>query len=382
MIISNCGIYYNITPEAVDLILFGRDIHPASSNNSPNLFAFKRRKSYTLSMTNLQNLSQELTNNLSQLKDKKVFIFGDVGLDEYVNGDVRRISPEAPVPVVEVNSTNKKLGLSGNVAANVKSLGGEPLLCSVIGQDRNGEYLRHLLQEKQISSDHLIVDTDRETTTKLRVMSGQHHVVRVDYENRSLLNPEILQQAEANIDQTIQNSDVIILQDYAKGQIGPFSSQWVIQLAHKHNKKVIVDPYRTTPLSYYKGAQFMTPNRDEALALAQQIAQPEIWQDIDKIGPAFMEQIEAPQMVITLGAEGVKVFDQGQIHHLPTFARKVFDVTGAGDTVIAAFALGIAADWSIQETAFFANMAAGVVVGHIGAVACTTEQLVEYLKSH
>jgi rfaE bifunctional protein kinase chain/domain len=333
-------------------------------------------------MVDLQVWNQKLAADLKQLEGKKVFIFGDVGIDEYVNGEVKRISPEAPVPVVEVFDRFKKLGLSGNVAANVKSLGGEPFLCSLVGEDQNGAHLQNLLSEKGISCDFLMKDPTRETTAKMRVMSGQHHVVRVDYESRAPMKAETLKQHQSLMKEGIENSDVIILQDYAKGQIGADSSQWVIQTAREMGKKVIVDPYRTTPLSYYKGAQFMTPNRDEAFDLAKQIPKPEIWKDVDQIGPELMKQTESPEMVITLGAEGVKVFKGQERLHLPTFARTVFDVTGAGDTVIAAFSLGLAAHWEIDQSAFLANMAAGVVVGQIGAVACTQSDLLEYLKQH
>ncbi len=326
-------------------------------------------------MTNLEDFSARLSPKLNDLKGKKVFIFGDVGIDEYVQGNVTRISPEAPVPVVEVTETSKKLGLSGNVAANVTSLGGEALLFSVVGQDSNAENLKQLLESKGISTAHLMSDDSRETTTKLRIMSGQHHVVRVDYENKSPLSPEFFSTFDRQIEEGISQCDSVIIQDYAKGQINAHSSQKIIALAAQYNKKVIVDPYRSTPLSVYNGAHFMTPNRDEAFELAKQIPKPEIWRDVDRIGPEIMKTIQSPQMVITLGAEGVKVFDQGEVFHLPTFARKVFDVTGAGDTVIAAFSLGVAAGWNIQETAYLANVAAGVVVAQVGAVACDLKEI-------
>ncbi len=333
-------------------------------------------------MTNLKDLSQKLSGQLDQLKGRKIFIFGDIGIDEYVRGEVTRISPEAPVPVVDVQESSKKLGLSGNVAANVQSLGGEAWLFSLVGDDANAASVRTLLEEKGISTEHLMTDPSRKTTTKLRVMSGQHHVVRVDYESRSTVDQQTLSSYSEQVEKGVAQCDAVIIQDYAKGQIGAESSQWIIGLAKKYGKKVLVDPYRSTPLSYYRGAEFMTPNRDEALELAKQIPQPEIWKDIDQIGPALMKQVESPRMVITLGAEGVKIFEGNETSHLPTFARNVFDVTGAGDTVIAAFSLGVAAGWELKETAVLANMAAGVVVGHVGAVACSIEELKAYLEIH
>ena len=330
-------------------------------------------------MSDLKQLSKSLQGNLPQLENKKVLIFGDVGLDEYVNGDVTRISPEAPVPVVEVNNTDKKLGLSANVAANVKALGGEPMLFSLVGDDDNAIQLRQLLKEFEISSDYLMTEPSRATTSKLRVMTGHHHVVRVDYETKQKISPSTLSNYQEKIKNGIETCDVVIIQDYAKGMITEESCQSLISTAHSLGKKVIVDPYRSTPLSFYKGASFMTPNRDEALELAKQIPNPEIWQNVDLIGPALSQAITSENMVITLGSEGVKIFENNNIHHLPTFARKVFDVTGAGDTVIAAFSLGVACNWDLKETAFLANMAAGVVVGQVGAVACSKEDLLNYL---
>lgn len=313
---------------------------------------------------------------LPELEGKKVLIFGDVGLDEYVQGDVVRISPEAPVPVVEVNSTDKKLGLSANVAANVRALGGTPMLFSLVGDDLGAETLKKLLENQGLSSEYLMTDPDRTTTSKLRVMSGHHHVVRVDYESKSHVAPSLLSQYEGKILEAINQADCIIIQDYAKGLVNEASAQMVIQAAKKANKPIIVDPYRNTPLQTYKGAHFMTPNRDEAFELAKQIPQPQIWQNIDQIGKEFMTSLEAPNMVITLGPEGMKIFDAASdSFHLPTFARKVFDVTGAGDTVIAAFALGTAAGWDIKEAGLLANLAAGVVVGQVGAVACSVDEL-------
>lgn len=332
-------------------------------------------------MTNLQTHKQKLSQNLNQLQGKKVLIFGDIGIDEYVSGEVKRISPEAPVPVVEVNSADKKLGLSGNVAANVQSLGGEPLLFSLVGDDLGGDTLRSLLTARGISSQHLMVDANRETTKKLRVMSGQHHVVRVDFENKTPMTQENLEKFSKTLEEGIANCDAVIIQDYAKGLVSQQSCQWVIDTAKKYQKPVMVDPYRSTPLAHYRGAHFMTPNRDEAFELAKQIPKPQIWQDVDAIGAELMKTIESPQMVITLGAEGVKVFEDQEVYHLPTFAQQVFDVTGAGDTVIAAFSLGVAAGWNLKEAAFLANMAAGVVVGHVGAVACQIDELQNFLKS-
>ena len=319
-----------------------------------------------------QSTSQEILGKLPSLGGKKLLIFGDVGVDEYVLGSVSRISPEAPIPVVEVSSISKKLGLSANVAANIQSLGGSPLLVAVHGDDREGESLKGLLEEKGISTSHLVSDSGRPTTSKMRVLSGQHHIVRVDYETKNNIDSKTFSALEEKVDELIDDVDGIVIQDYAKGMISEASSQMVIKKAKSKNKAVIVDPYRSTPLDYYRGADFMTPNRDEAFELARQLPAGEWTPDVDSIGPALMKKIQAHKMVITLGSQGMKIFSEDRPSlQLPTFARKVFDVTGAGDTVIAAFSLALAAGWSIELAGYLANLAAGVVVGHVGAVACS-----------
>ena len=324
-------------------------------------------------MSDITTKSWKVLEKLSELKGGKVLVFGDVGVDEYVQGDVVRISPEAPVPVVEVKIRNKKLGLSANVAANVHSLGGEPLLFSVIGRDPNGENLKTLLKEQNISTQYLREDPGRSTTTKLRIMSSHQHIVRVDFESKA--SSQIFLQSQDNLLKAMDECHCVVIQDYAKGLVDKESCQSLIQLAKKKNKPVLVDPHRSTPLEFYEGVQFMTPNRDEALELARQIPKPEIWRDLDAMGSEFMKILKSPQMVITLGDEGIKLFNHGNISRLPTFARQVFDVTGAGDTVIAAFALALCAGWSLEEGGILANLAAGVVVGQVGAVACSLKDL-------
>ena len=262
------------------------------------------------------------------------------GVDEYVQGDVLRISPEAPVPVVEVKTVDKKLGLSANVAANIRSLGGEPLLFSLVGPDSNGENLRKQLKEQGISDRYLMMDPRRSTTTKLRVMSSHQHIVRVDFENRSPVNRELLFEHWDSLSHMVGQCDCVVIQDYGKGLVDKESCQRLIQLAKAKGRPVIVDPHRRTPLGFYEGALFMTPNREEAFELAKQIPKPEIWEDLDAIGREFMEVLKSPQMVITLGDQGIRFFSQEGVSELPTFAREVFDVTGAGDYGDCCFCLG------------------------------------------
>jgi len=341
-----------------------------------------RQVRYMQGMTS-KNFSSQIREHLTQLQGQKILIFGDVGVDEYIEGEIYRISPEAPVPVVDVTSKTEKMGLSANVAANVKSLGGYPQLISVIGEDREGEKLKSLLDAQGIETSGFIVDSTRPTTAKTRIMSGQHHIVRVDSENREKIGEATQKRLQEQVTAHIKDCDAVIVQDYAKGMVTQETSQMVIKAARAAGKTVLVDPYRSTPLEVYKGANLMTPNRDEAFELGRQIQK---FEDVEALGEALMTAIALPdvtppQMVITLGAEGMRIFNDGASTGIPTFAKKVFDVTGAGDTVISAFALGLAAGWSLEMSGYFANLAAGVVVAHVGAVACTTEALLEAIEA-
>ena len=326
-----------------------------------------------------QDLSQwDPLEHLENLRGLKVLVLGDVGLDEYVQGTVERISPEAPVPVVHVRESMDRLGLSTNVAANIQALGGEPLLISLVGEDSKAQTLRDLLKKRGISGDHLISYGGRPTISKLRIMSGPHHIVRVDREEPGPLPPELLNPVQERLVQLLPQCQGVIIQDYGKGFINQNSCPLFIKLAHGHNKKVVIDPHPRTPLLAYKGAHFMTPNREEAHGLFQQI-HPGVGEvGVDLVGRGLMESIESSQMVVTLGAQGMKLFQGEKTKELPTLAREVFDVTGAGDTVVATLGLATFGGWSLEQAGCLANLAAGSVVGRVGAVACSEAELREH----
>ncbi len=325
-----------------------------------------------------------ILDNAARMRGRKVLIVGDVGLDEYVLGQVRRISPEAPVPVVEVDDEEARLGLSANVAQNVSGLGGAPILVAVVGRDAAAERLRGLLKAAGVAPDHLVVDDRRPTTRKLRVMVANHHIVRVDYERRQFLGAELENRVVERVEGCIGDVSAVILQDYAKGVISEGLAQRIIRLAKAAGRKVLVDPHRATPLGYYRGADLMTPNYDESVALAGENADDlRVAPDhLDRIGKKLMEGISSRQMVVTRGKDGMRLFEGGGVIDLPTFARQVFDVTGAGDTVIAALALAWGGGFPLEQACALANFAAGVVVGKVGCVPCTTKELLESMQSH
>lgn len=327
---------------------------------------------------------QNVVANLKRLRTGRVMIVGDVGLDEYVNGGVKRISPEAPVPVVDVLREEKRLGLAANVAQNISSLGGQPVLVGLIGQDEAGQQLRALLEQAGVSGEALYIDSERPTTRKLRVMSDHHHIVRIDYERKKFLSAEVEAQLLSQVEARMESVDVLVLQDYAKGVLSASLCQNLIALAKQRNKKVLVDPNRNTPVEFYRGADLMTPNLDEAIKLAGW--DPEAYEpsevSVEALGQALMTAIASSTMIITRSQDGMSLFENQQAQRVPTFARKVADVTGAGDTVIAAIALALAGGFSLEESCVLANYAAGVVVGKVGCVPCYTEELVDYIDSH
>jgi len=318
-----------------------------------------------------------LESSIQKFQKKKILVIGDIGIDEYVNGSVKRISPEAPVPVVEVESEEQRLGLATNVAQNIQSLGGVPVLVSIVGADYSGDQLRKLLKDANVSDEYLVTDTSRPTTRKIRVMSDHHHVVRVDFEQRKFLGTEVENKILQIVQRMIGDCDGVILQDYAKGVLSEKLSQEIIKIARARNKKVLVDPHRTTPIDYYRGADLMTPNAEEALILSGLPVDDlrGVSESYQEVGHALMKAIGSKQMVITRGKNGMSFFEGEKTEHVPTFAREVFDVTGAGDTVIAAMALAWCSGISLKESCLIANHAAGVVVGKVGCVPCSIDEL-------
>ncbi|UOE99781.1 D-glycero-beta-D-manno-heptose-7-phosphate kinase [Bdellovibrio bacteriovorus] len=324
-----------------------------------------------------------LVQQIPRLKGKKILIIGDVGLDEYVMGQVRRISPEAPVPVVEVDEEDMRLGLAANVAQNVASLGGEAMLVSVVGEDTGADLLKVLAAKSGVSWDYMIVDKDRPTTRKTRVMAKHHHIVRVDYELRKYLSADAEARLIATVEKNVDKADCVIIEDYAKGVISRNVVEKVSAICKKHNKKLMVDPHRNNPGSFYLGVDLIKPNYDEAVVLTG-LDFDDLRDNPNKVvevGRALQKITGAKEVVLTRGKDGMTIFSDDHVTEVPTYARKVFDVTGAGDTVIAALALGLVSGLSLVQSCMLANYAAGVVVGKVGCVPCEIPELIEYIQT-
>lgn len=316
---------------------------------------------------------------IESFKAKKVLVVGDVGLDEYVLGRVRRISPEAPVPVVEVESEDKRLGLAANVAQNVVSLGAEPILISVVGDDTGANLLRDLFSKAKVKTDTLVIDKQRPTTRKTRVMSGQHHIVRVDYELRKYISAEVENSIIARCEAHIDRADIVVLEDYAKGVVTEKIVKRLSELCRQKKKKLLVDPHRDNRGEFYSGVDLIKPNYEESLALAG-LNFEDLKDNPNKIveaGLALKAKTGAREVVLTRGKDGMTIFSDKEIVEVPTYAKKVFDVTGAGDTVIATLALGQASGLDLVRSCMLANYAAGIVVGKIGCVPCDAQELRE-----
>jgi rfaE bifunctional protein kinase chain/domain len=332
----------------------------------------------------ISQIKSKILKNLQLLEGKKVLVVGDICLDEYVLGQVRRISPEAPVPLLEVEEEDSRLGMSGNVAQNIASLGGISYLVSVVGSDVSAETLKAFLKKKGVSSDYLVVDANRPTTRKIRIMTQHHHLVRVDYEMKHFLDEQIEKNLIDQVASVINEIDIVILEDYGKGVVSRRVVQKLVDISHKYKKMVLVDPHRTNPGDFYYGVDLLKPNFEESLALAG-ISYEDYKihkKNITEVGAILRNKIKSKYVILTQGKEGMSIFSDEEVMQVPTFARQVFDVTGAGDTVIAALALGLSSGFGIDEACVLANFAAGVVVGKVGCVPCEVGELKDYILSH
>lgn len=319
-------------------------------------------------------ISKERLDSLkSNFSGKKIAIIGDMMLDCYFWGDVKRISPEAPVPVLEVDNEFYRLGGAANCALNILSLGGVPIPVGVIGYDSYGSIFSSLIQEYKIASDGLIVDDTRPTTAKTRVIAHNQHVVRIDKESKDDISSVIEKRIIDYIKKNLSSFNGIILQDYNKGVLTPSLIKNIIQLARESGILVTVDP-KFNNFFEYNGVTVFKPNRKEAEdVLGMKIRNEE---DLLSAGFSILEKLNAKYVLLTLGEEGISVFEKDQpVRRMPTKARKVADVSGAGDTVISTLTLALAAGADIIEASYLANYAGGIVCGEVGIVPIEKEKL-------
>jgi len=302
----------------------------------------------------------------------RVLVVGDLMLDEFVWGKVSRISPEAPVPVVWVQSESVMPGGAANVANNIRALGGHVTLVGVVGQDRWAEVLLKDLASRRIDTTS-IVKTSRPTTVKTRVIAHHQQVVRVDREQSEPLSAAVVRRLTEAIEERLKDVDAVIIEDYGKGVITRQLLEAVIPLARRQKKLITVDP-KEEHFELYRGVTALTPNRAEA----EQAVGRELNTDADvrRAGEEIVRRLECEALLMTLGEGGMSLFERGgRRTTIATVAQEVFDVAGAGDTVIAAFTLALASGAKMEQAARIANYAAGVVVGKVGVAVVTPKEL-------
>ena len=302
----------------------------------------------------------------------RILVLGDLMLDEYLWGSVTRISPEAPIPVVDVNSVSYAPGGASNVASNIASLGGKALVFGVVGDDEAGRHLREELEKQGIQAN-LLVDPSRPTTLKTRVVAHSQQVVRVDRESRAPISKELMPNLLSSLLDSLPSVDAVLISDYKKGITIPSLTQEVIAAARRAGKIVLVDPKGLDWLKY-RGTTIITPNEKEAGEAAGVEVDGEA--ALLRAMRTLVEVTECQAVLVTRGEKGLSLLEaDGALSHLPTFAKEVYDVTGAGDTVVAALALALSAGADFPTAACIANHAAGIVVGRVGTATTTRKEL-------
>jgi D-glycero-beta-D-manno-heptose-7-phosphate kinase len=315
---------------------------------------------------------------ISGFSGVRVLVIGDLILDEFVWGDVSRISPEAPVPVVWVKKESFMPGGASNVANNLSALGADVHVVGVIGDDERGAILKGELEQRGVNVAGIVADKARPTTLKTRVVAQHQQVVRIDKENIEGLGSGTIAAMAKYVEKTIRDTDAIIIEDYGKGVITPGLLSKVIPLAKRNRKIISVDP-KQEHFRYYRGISVITPNNHEASKAVGFEIKDEA--SLKKAGKVLLNKLNCGIILITLGENGMAVFQRGKaMKQIPTVAQEVFDVSGAGDTVIASYTLSLAAGANPIQSAYIANYAAGIVVGKVGIAVVTPQELIDRMK--
>jgi len=328
-----------------------------------------------------QDKFNQLISHFSQLKP--VLVIGDLGVDKYTFGEVKRISPEAPVPILEVSKEWDKLGLAANVSDNLKSLNVASTICGIVGEDSRANLVEHLLEERGLKTWGIVRDRSRMTTYKERVTTATQQICRVDYETKDQIDEETSKRVFSRIQDFSLNHSGIILEDYGKGLFTQDLCQRVIAMSHEKKIFLAVDPSRSTPPMWYKGASLLKPNKVESQMMVEALGYFKE-RNLENIAKILVDKLGLNKIIITLGADGMAMLDtasDGKLKLIPTAANEVFDVSGAGDTAIAAITASLLSGASLEEAAWVGNCAAGVVVRKRGTALCSMEELSEYFTN-
>jgi len=317
--------------------------------------------------------------DISKFDQCRLLVIGDLMLDEYLWGEVDRISPEAPVQVVSIQKEDFTLGGAGNVVNNAVALGAKVFTAGVIGTGRNGQVLLERFNELGVDTSLIIQEPDRATTQKTRIIAANQHVLRIDRETKQDISGQTLEKIIRLIEDKMPDIDVVLISDYGKGLITRNLLSKVIASAKKHEKMIIVDP-KGLDFSKYSGVSLLTPNKKEAgLASGVEIDDES---SLEKAANKILENIRLDNLLITCGKDGMVLFEKNQTpFRVRAKSRQVFDVSGAGDTVLAVFGLAVASGASIHNSVALANTAAGIVVGKVGTATVSKQELASALKS-
>lgn len=305
-----------------------------------------------------------------------IVVVGDVGIDKYTFGEVRRISPEAPVPVLEVTKEWLKLGLAANISHNLTTLGVKSTLCGVVGNDNNANLFDNLLEDEKLNTWGIVRTNTRPTIFKERVTTNTQQICRIDYESSDYIDMETEQKILLRVDEFVKNHEALIIEDYAKGTLTKSLIASLISKFKSNGRLVAVDPGRSTPPLFYKGANLLKPNLNEAKSMVESLGYNE--KSLPNLAKILVEKLDLQMLVITLGAEGMALLDvktQPELKIIPTVANEVFDVSGAGDTAISVLTSALLAGATLEEAAWIGNCASGVVVGKKGTATVNLEEL-------
>ena len=304
-----------------------------------------------------------------------IMVVGDVGLDKYIFGQVKRISPEAPVPVLEVKREWETLGMAANISFNLQALNINSILCGVTGQDERAERIKKILAEYGMASDGIVQHQGRETICKERVVTKTQQICRIDYETVSTLDDSITADFLRQVEKLGKKSHAIIIEDYGKGTLTKKVLQQLIAKNREAKKLICVDPGRHTPPDYYQGASLLKPNFDEAMQMVHYFGYKDC--PLEEMAAILLDKLSLDMVLITLGGDGMAMLDQvdGKLKLIPTAATEVYDVSGAGDTAIAVITSSLLAGASLEEAAWIGNCASGVVIGKKGTATVTRDEL-------
>jgi len=314
---------------------------------------------------------------IDKFNEVRIFVIGDVMLDIFMYGKVNRISPEAPVPVVNITHEKKVPGGAANVALNLRELGVDTTLIGLVGGDEEGRFLENYLHNNKIKI--FLLNDGRPTTVKTRIIAGGQQVVRVDREVSHKLSDKKEAKIIDFLEKNVDIFDGIIISDYAKGMITKKLIKKIVELCKKYNKIVTVDP-KIENFFYYKEVTTLTPNNKEASSATGINIKDD--RSLIKCGNFILKKLGSKSLIITRGEKGMTIFENGQVEHLPTVAKEVFDVTGAGDTVISVVSTMLALNAPLRESAILSNIAAGIVVGKIGTATVNIDELKKGVKEY